>query len=46
MKWFIFIGIILLVLNFGIHSHRQGDRQIPAVTLLIAFILIIVMFLI
>ena len=46
MKYFIFIGIIFLVVNFGLHSYKKGDRQIPPVTFLIAIILLIVMFLI
>ena len=46
MKYIILLIIIFLVLKFGLHSYRQGDRQIPPVTFLIAIVLLIVMFLI
>lgn len=45
MKYFIFLIIIFLVLKFGLHSYKQGDRQIPAIMVIVAIILLIIMFL-
>jgi len=46
MKSIIFLVLIFLVLKFGIYTYRQGDRQIPTVTVIAAIILFITMLLI
>ncbi len=46
MKYFIFLILIFLVLKFGMHSYRQGDRQIPPITLLVAIVLFVIMLII
>ena len=46
MTSIIFIVLIFLVLKFGMYTYRQGDRQIPTITVLVAIILFITMLLI
>ena len=40
MEVLIVSGIVFLLLNFGMHCYRKGDRTTPAVTLLISIVLI------
>lgn len=46
MKYFIFLILIFVVIKFGLHSYKQGDRQIPPITVLVAIVLFIIMLII
>lgn len=46
MKYFFFLILIFIVLKFGLYSYKQGDRQIPPITVLVAIVLLVIMFLI
>ncbi len=46
MKVIIFSILIIILLRFGMYSYKQGDRQIPGITVIASIILIIIMLLI